>query len=56
LIREFICKVTKQEKRKKETKSSKTLAITISLGLVLLGVSVYSATTKILVGGTIADS
>jgi|GEM_PF-5677047 len=33
-----------------------TLAITISLGVVLLGVTVYSATTNILVEGTIADS
>jgi quercetin dioxygenase-like cupin family protein len=34
----------------------KPLAIAISIGVVLLGVSVYSATTNILVEGTIPDS
>jgi quercetin dioxygenase-like cupin family protein len=35
---------------------NKTLAFAISLGVVLLGVTVYSATSNILIDGTIPDS
>jgi quercetin dioxygenase-like cupin family protein len=46
----------KEQAEVKAKPRNKTLAITVSFGAVFLGVSVYSATTDILVEGTIANS
>ena len=40
----------------KVRKTSRNLVIAIGVGIVLLGVTVYSATTNILAVGTIPDS